>query len=647
MIKKLVDIKRLRENIIALKGVSQVKFCAVVKANAYGHGAWICKAIDDIVDFFAVAKYSEAMELVRQKVHSKILILGKVDYENLHNLIRNGVRLTVDNVDDVMHIEAIASALKKRAYVHIKINTGMNRLGVKIKSEFLQVYNLIKSCKHIIVEGIYTHFATADCKNSFKLKKQNAKFQAILEQIPQEEREGIILHASNSSAFLKSSKYKYDMIRVGIAMYGYDQTHKIPLRPALTIRAKIVKTITLQKGESVGYGAEFVAPHDMTIAVVAMGYADGYLRAYNAGYVLINGQRAKIVGRICMDMFMCDITNIVQNKPHAREGKEKKYSIKNCADIPQNELNNSIKNKDNLLKNDVELLKKEVNLSGKSDEKLAENLQSNDTAKNVDTKSFCGNSVKNTENDAKKHKNDDFFDDFLNNIEKKANSSTFFKNDTIYKLYSENAQPECNIFEIFSVEKFFDGILKTLKTAVDKIDEELLNDKTDLDAGSEFSSSSISNSHDDSEPCLNHASNVEKASNICSNETTNPNASNRLDFSENEKDISDFVSEDKAVCTKNHVAEENQDNEVCESNSSVNNFSRQNNFITECIKTNEEPIENSRQSTSEILQDVNLFEWATVLGRDGEEEITARDLAKLSGSIEYEVLTNFNLIRED
>lgn len=338
MVEKEVNIEILRENIIKLKqassfvcqqnnkkretstnidekmhkkGKKNIKtpnFCAVVKANAYGHGyKQVCIGISDLVDFFAVANAMEALQVRDLKLKKPILMLGKFNYTDLPQLIKKGIRLTCDTLADVSAINEIATNLNKRAFVHIKINTGMNRLGVKTTLQLQCLLNEIDKCRLIKIEGIYTHFATAESENSYKLKRQNAKFLSMLDLC---RKRKLIVHASNSAAFLKSNKYNYNMIRVGLAMYGYDNTRKTDVKPCLNIRARVVKTQTLQKGETVGYGASFTASRDMQIAVVAIGYADGYLRAYEKGHVLICGQKCPIVGHICMDMLMCDITNL-------------------------------------------------------------------------------------------------------------------------------------------------------------------------------------------------------------------------------------------------------------------------------------------------------------------------------------------------
>ena len=244
-------------------------------------------------------------------------MLGKFESCDLELLISKGIRLTVDTLSDVESIKNACIKLNKKAFVHIKLNTGMNRLGVKTNLQLSTLLNKIDQCSYINIEGIFTHFATAESKNSYKLKRQNAKFLSMLELVKDRK---LIVHASNSCAFLKSNKYCYDMIRVGLAMYGYDNTQSVSVQPCLNVRAKVVRTQTLQKGETVGYGVNFTAPTDMQIAVVGIGYADGVARAYEKGYVLICGQKCKIVGHICMDMLMCDITNLSVKKAFTCSG---------------------------------------------------------------------------------------------------------------------------------------------------------------------------------------------------------------------------------------------------------------------------------------------------------------------------------------
>lgn len=325
MIEKKCNITAIKENIRKLRENCTSKFCAVVKANAYGHGIEICKELAHEVDFFAVANVEEAMSICSLNVEKPILILGKTHPTQLYDLVKNDIRLTVDSIDDLYHLEATAKSLQKKALIHLKLNTGMNRLGIKTTNELQKFLELLNQCESIELEGIYTHFATADCCKQ-KLEKQNAKFKKMLSILTFEERKNLIIHASNSSAFLQSKKFCYDMVRVGIAMYGYDQTHKLNLTPALTLQSQIVKVFKIQKGETIGYDNFFKADKSMWVAVVPVGYADGFSRDYEKGYVLIKGKRAKILGHICMDMFMCDVTE--QMKEQTKENPKPDYQSK-------------------------------------------------------------------------------------------------------------------------------------------------------------------------------------------------------------------------------------------------------------------------------------------------------------------------------
>ena len=580
MIEKNIDINVIRQNIMKLKKLSPKLFCAVVKANAYGHGVEICREIEDLVDFFAVANAKEALQIKKLKIHKRILILGKCSYTDLPNLIKKGIRLTVDTIDDVAHIITMAMSMHKRAYVHIKINSGMNRLGVKSKSDLKNIYDTLKQCPYVKIEGIYTHFATADNKNSYKLKRQNAKFLAMLSVIPQSDLKKMIIHASNSSAFLKSSKYAYDMVRVGIAMYGYDQVDKVKLSPALELKAKIVKTQNVKCGETIGYDAEFVAPQDMTIAVVAMGYADGFMRAYKKGYVLINGTRCKIVGKICMDMFMCDVTHLCVKVNCDKEIQKEPY-----IDI------------DNLLINSEE---KNAHINNKKSNGKNENEQNKtgfETLR-VNTKNKLDNeeSVKNCENDTQNKEKFNFLDEISTIFNKDVPEKLFINNDTIYKLF-DNGMSASSIFNIIPLEEILQNILAKVQNEVERIE----NEENGENNANENLSNEINNS-------INGKVRKENEFNV---ELQNLNNSDKINnYNENEQiKLKKQINENKANKIKKSV--------------------------------------NDKESTKcEQIEIENLIdEWATILGQNGNEILTARDWAKLANTIEYEVLTTFNLAR--
>ena len=537
MIAKFVNIDNIRDNIIKLKSFSKAKFCAVVKANAYGHGFEICRGINDLVDFYAVATAKEALTVKKMRLKKKILLLSKFDYKDLNALIKNQIRLTVDTLDDVAHIVSTAIANKKKAYVHIKINTGMNRLGIKSKSEFLEIYNTLKTCEYVKIEGIYTHYATAESKNSYKLKRQNAKFLSMINLIPPKELKKIIVHCSNSAGFLKSSKYAYDMVRVGIAMYGYDQTEKLELKPALTIKAKVVKVQDVKKGESVGYGAEFVAPCDMKIAVVAMGYADGFLRQYKDGYVIIKGQKCKIVGRICMDMFMCDVTHLYLNSLNQFKGNKNNNdnAFNNCE--AKNEINENLTSNENC--NDKKLIDEQntnkiYNQSNSFlDEFLQKTFDEFNEQSNKDSFTFknIASENKDCEENEKTQSKHSFMNDFSNFFEKNVDETLFVNNDIIYKLLKSSNSDDGNIFDFVPLGDILQNILQTIKGSLKDLTENLENEQR------------------------------------------------------------------------------------------------------------------NNQKASKVVNFDLVDEWATILGQDGGVCITAKDLANLTGTIEYEVLTNFNNLR--
>ena len=422
MIKKSVDIEKIRNNIQKLKSIAQNKFCAVVKANAYGHGIEICKNIADLVDYFAVANKNEALQLNDFKLEKPILILGKVDYDDFATLIENDISLTIDNEEDLYHLECIATSLNKQALVHLKYNTGMNRLGFKTKEDFLKSYNLVKQCKFVKLQGIYTHFLSQE-ENI--LQNQNALFKDLLSNIPKEEKEKLIIHASNSSAFLLSKDYAYDMVRVGLAMYGYEQTNTLKLEPALQIESQIVKTFEVKKGETIGYNASYVAKQNMTIAVISMGYADGYCRSYEKGYVLINGEKAKIVGHICMDMFMCDITHILT-------AKTKKNMNNGEAQCEENKVFNILKiNSDNNFAN-FDIVNKMKNETPHIETEIISSIVTNFDAE-------------------------------------EQNQTTYLKNNTIYKLYNNAKESDINPLDLIPMEEFLSQLTALVKENVEKI----------------------------------------------------------------------------------------------------------------------------------------------------------------------------------
>lgn len=304
----VLNTQNIRNNILNFKQYCQdTKICAIVKADAYGHGIeGVASKIKDIVDFFGVADEKEASK-VRNVSAKPILILNRISSANFAWAIQNCISLSVSSLKYLIQLNAVAKKLNHPVKIHLKINTGMNRLGLSKPSELKKILNYIKTSKFIIFEGIYTHFF--DSINLEQTEKQYQKFCNFLNLI---DTKNIIVHASSSNAVFLNKKYAFDMVRLGILMYGYlDFNAPFALKPAVKVTSKIVNVVKVKKGENVGYGSNFVAKNNMKVATVGIGYADGFLRANsNTGKVIIGNQICSIVGNVCMDLFMIDVTNI-------------------------------------------------------------------------------------------------------------------------------------------------------------------------------------------------------------------------------------------------------------------------------------------------------------------------------------------------
>ena len=320
-VKADVDLDAIAKNIKAIqKGLKDgVRTCAVIKADAYGHGAVpVAKRVEPLVDFFAVATIEEALELRRNLIFTPILILGYVHHSRSMEAVANDVRLTVFDYDTAKKISDSAAALQKKAYIHIKIDTGMSRIGFPPDAETLEVIKRIRALPNIEIEGIFTHLFGADERSKASAMKQIMTFTEFCNDL---EKAGIkipVKHCSNSAAAINLSLANCDMVRLGIAMYGlYPSRYvrQIPLKPALSLKSHIVMLKEIKAGTSVSYGATWTAPKDTMVATIPVGYADGYMRLLSGrGYVLIRGKKAPILGRVCMDQLMVDVSRIPKAK---------------------------------------------------------------------------------------------------------------------------------------------------------------------------------------------------------------------------------------------------------------------------------------------------------------------------------------------
>ena len=306
-----VDLDAYRRNIRSVRNIigPDVKLMAVVKANAYGHGlVQIAKAAQDAgVDYLDVSLVEEGIVLRQAGIHLPILVLSGLTGPSAEEALKSSLSLTVFTLDQLTEASAAAGRLGVQARVHLKLDTGMNRIGMKSQDELRSLMSAMKSLPGICLEGAYTHFACADSPDTDMTDRQLARFLEMAELLP----DGILLHASGSSAALNRPDARLSMVRVGIALYGYSPVPTaVPLQPVLSWVAEITHVKEVSPGETISYGATVTANRHMRVATLALGYGDGYSRLLsNRAQVLINGKRCKVLGRICMDQTMVDVTD--------------------------------------------------------------------------------------------------------------------------------------------------------------------------------------------------------------------------------------------------------------------------------------------------------------------------------------------------
>ena len=300
--KYIVNGDQLLKNISNIRNAigRDVKFCAIVKADAYGLGIdHICPIIKDNVDYFGVATLSEALKIRAFDNSSKILLLGAVDYTDIKECIDNNISISVGSLDLLYEVVKYSNAK-----IHLQINTGMNRYGFRSLSLFSKAIKIISN-SNCVLEGVYSHFATKENDIMF-MKKQLYKFLQYKKLI---KNNNLVVHISNSFGIVLSDRYYLDMVRSGMLMYG-GMHNNIGNKLILSIKSKIIAIQNVKKGETVGYDRTFKAIKNMHIGIVGMGYADGLDRRLSNNFnVLINDNKCPIIGYICMDIFMVDITN--------------------------------------------------------------------------------------------------------------------------------------------------------------------------------------------------------------------------------------------------------------------------------------------------------------------------------------------------
>ena len=291
---------------------------AVVKANCYGHGVIdiIPTLLENGVSRFAVAMISEALEIRYNKITAPVMILGFTPLYLGEELINNNIEQTVYDLDYAKELSKIALTLNKKAKIHIAIDTGMGRIGFLPNEKSIDNITEICSLEGIEVIGIFTHFSTSDEKDKEYSHDQFTKMLSVMDTLKKRGIDIPLKHVANSGAIIDLPDTYLDAVRAGIILYGYypsDEIDKnnLALKPALTLKATITNVKTLEKDMYVSYGRTFKTSNETIVATIPVGYADGYLRKLaENGKVIIKGEFAPIIGRICMDQFMIDVTNI-------------------------------------------------------------------------------------------------------------------------------------------------------------------------------------------------------------------------------------------------------------------------------------------------------------------------------------------------
>ena len=311
-----IDLDIIRSNFEAVAQKTGVPVMAIVKADAYGHGAvQVARLLEGKCAFFGVSSMLEALELRQAGLKTPILILGQTPVSAFPLAIREGIRPTIFHYDSAVALSEAAREVGMEAPFHFAVDTGMSRIGFQATEESADICARIACLPGLKPEGIFSHFATADCADLSRSRVQAKRFDAFCAML---EARGIhvpIRHMNNSAGLMNFDSH-YEMVRSGIVTYGLYPSEEVapellPLEPALTWHSRVTHVKTLEPGREISYGGTFVTARPTVVATIPVGYADGYRRSLSGKfYVLIHGKRAPILGRICMDQMMVDVTDI-------------------------------------------------------------------------------------------------------------------------------------------------------------------------------------------------------------------------------------------------------------------------------------------------------------------------------------------------
>ena len=320
-----IDLNCLAFNLAQVKKIlsPSKKLLTVVKANAYGHGyVEVAKrALKEGANMLGVVSLKEAQVLRKAGIKEQILVLGSLFEEEIPQAIKLGITPVIFSLPLLAKLNLEAKKQDRKISFHLEIETGMGRLGIS-PEDIESFLTEVKKSENLKLEGIMTHFAQSEAEDKSYTQEQIEIFKKAVEIVKKDFKD-VIVHAGNSAALLEFPEACYDLVRIGIMMYGYHPhkrlKDKIPLKPVMTLKTKVVHLKTVNPGKSISYGRKFFTTRESKIATIFSGYGDGISRRLtNLGEVLVRGKRAPIVGTVCMDQFMVDVTDI----PNVKAGDE-------------------------------------------------------------------------------------------------------------------------------------------------------------------------------------------------------------------------------------------------------------------------------------------------------------------------------------
>jgi alanine racemase len=315
-----IDLRAIRSNLAGIRGLltPTTQLMAVVKANAYGHGmievARVC--LEEGAAYLGVANPHEALTLREAEIRAQILVLGYMPEECAELMVENGIDVTVFDLDTVLALSAAAIRLDREARIHVKIDTGMGRIGLKTDSAAIEMIREMTLLPGILLQGVFSHLATADYADKSFARQQLKVFQEFCDRL---ERAGISIplkHLANSAAIMEMPETHFDMVRAGIITYGLypsDEVDKskLALIPAMRLKSRITLVKTITSGQSVSYGRTYLSQQETKVATVPIGYADGYSRLLsNRGWAVVKAYKVPLIGTVCMDQCMFDVTEV-------------------------------------------------------------------------------------------------------------------------------------------------------------------------------------------------------------------------------------------------------------------------------------------------------------------------------------------------